>query len=195
MDHEPDVRGIVQLRQDELLGPVVDRVGERQLEPADDFFARFARSVIRQQVSMAAATAIESRLLDRVSLTPEEILATDAATLREAGLSAQKAQTVHAIAERFSNDDWSRDAFAHMSNDRIIDELTTIRGVGVWTAKMQLIFSFARPDVFPVEDLGIRNGMEVVLGEPLSREEMVDISHRWSPVRSLASLYLWDVVD
>lgn len=195
MDHEPDVRGIALLEDDEILGPVVERVGERSLEPADDFFARFVRSIIRQQVSMAAASAIEERVRETVQLTPAAVLALDREDLHQAGVSTQKAQTIFLIAEQFDGGTWSRRYFEDRTDEEVIDELTTVRGVGVWTAKMQLIFSLARPDVFPVEDLGIRSGMEVLVGDSLSREEMIERSRRWSPVRSLASLYIWDVVD
>lgn len=198
MDHEPDVRRVdpvCRLRQDELLGDVVDRVGEVHVRPAEDFFGRFVTSIIRQQVSMASARATEDRLQRTVAVTPPTILKTDPATLRDVGLSEQKAATAIAVAERFASGEWSRDTFVAHSDEDVIDELTTVHGVGAWTAKMQLLFSLGRPDVFPVEDLAIRRGMEVVTGEELTRQEMVDVAERWAPTRSIASLYLWEAVE
>lgn len=198
MDHESNVRGVGpsrRLRDDEFLGPVVARIGERQLEPADAFFPRFVTSIIRQQVSMAAAAAIEERLQEAVELTPARVLETEPSQLREAGLSAQKAETVRAVAEKFDRGDWTRERFSERSDDAVIEELTSVRGVGVWTAKMQLLFSLARPDIFPVEDLGIRRGVQILTDEDLSRQEMVTFSERWTPVRSVASLYLWELSD
>jgi DNA-3-methyladenine glycosylase II len=78
-----------------------------------------------------------------------------------------------------------------MSDDAVVEELTTIRGVGPWTAKMFLLFALGRPDVFPVEDLGVRRGMEQVVGRELTRGEMRDRAAEWAPYRSYASLYLW----
>jgi DNA-3-methyladenine glycosylase II len=81
-----------------------------------------------------------------------------------------------------------------MDDEAVVDELTSITGVGTWTARMQLLFSFGRPDVFPVGDLGIRKGMRTLYGD-LSREEMVETAEAWRPYRSYASLYLWRVTE
>lgn len=187
--------GAKRLRADDLLGPVVRRHGHQRIDPAGDFFDRFVRSVIRQQVSMAAADAIYDRLAERYPVTPPAIRDADPASLREAGLSTQKAATIRELAIAFQERDWSRESFANESNDAIIAELTTVTGVGVWTAKMQLIFSLGRPDVFPVEDLGIRRAMHHLADEELTRAEMREMAERWRPDRSLAALYLWNAED
>jgi len=88
---------------------------------------------------------------------------------------------------------YSKDYFAEMDDDEVRAELTSIPGVGPWTADMQLMFSFGRPDVFPVGDLGVRKGMVELFGEDMTRAEMVDRAQRWAPYRSYASLYLWGV--
>lgn len=181
----------IRLRDDDLLGSVVAACGPMHIAPADDFFARFVQSVVRQQLSMAAADAIHQRLRSRCDMTPAAIRRTDIAVLREAGLSRRKAETMRALAGAFEDGGWCRDTFADRSNEEVIETLTAVDGIGVWTAKMQLIFSLGREDVFPVEDLGVRRGMCALTGEELSRAEMLKIAERWRPHRSLASVYLW----
>ncbi len=186
---------ISHLQTDPDLGPLVEEHGDVTLEPADDFFERMVRSVVSQQVSTAAATSIRENLYDAVEITPEGILAADEATLRDAGLSGQKVGYVRNIAEAFETEGYSVASFEGMENDAVVAELSAIKGVGTWTAKMQLMFSLGRPDVFPVEDLGIRRGMEALYAEDLGRGEMREIAERWRPYRSYASLYLWRTVD
>lgn len=144
---------------------------------------------------MASAAAMRERLFDAVEVTPEEILGADVDVLRDAGLSQAKARYVKNVAEAFVERDYSREYFADMSDDAVIDELTTITGVGEWTAEMQLMFALGREDVFPVGDLGIRKGMRDLVDPDLTRAEMIDYSERWSPYRSYASLYLWRAED
>jgi DNA-3-methyladenine glycosylase II len=186
---------IALLRDDPDIGQLVTEHGDVTLEPAENFFRRMIVSILRQQVSMASANATRKRLEDAVELTPEAILRTDRSTLRDLGLSRQKASYVHNVAEAFLEHGYSREYFAEMSDDAVIAELTDIKGVGTWTAKMQLMFSLGRPDVFPVEDLGVRKGMNAIYGDDLERSRMEEIAERWRPYRSYASLYLWRAVD
>ena len=183
------------LRDDPDIGHLVADHGDVTLEPAEDLFERLVVSILRQQVSMASANATRERLEDAVELTPAALLRTDRSTLRDLGLSRQKASYVHNVAEAFVEHDYSREYFAETSDDAVIAELTDINGVGPWTAKMQLLFSLGRPDVFPVEDLGIRKGMHTLYGDDLERSRMEEIAGRWRPYRSYASLYLWRAVD
>ena len=183
------------LREDPDIGHLVAEHGDVTVAPADDFFRRMIVSILRQQVSMASANATRERLENAVEMTPEALLRTDHSTLRDLGLSRQKASYVHNIAEAFIERGYSREYFAEMGDDAVIAELTEIKGVGPWTAKMQLLFSLGRPDVFPVEDLGIRKGMNAIYGDDLERSRMTEIAERWRPYRSYASLYLWRAVE
>lgn len=183
------------LSADPELEPHVEAHGPLELDPADDPFRRLVVSLIRQQVSMEAASAIRERLFERVDPEPASILAADPATLREAGLSSAKAEYLEHAARAFEDNDYDRDYFANLSDDEVSEELERIRGVGPWTANMFLMFALGRPDVFPVEDLGIRNGMQELLDSELSRSEMRTRAERWSPYRSFASLYLWRACD
>ncbi|MFW5918602.1 MAG: DNA-3-methyladenine glycosylase family protein [Halanaeroarchaeum sp.] len=186
---------IEELRTDPHLGPVVEDHGPISLEPAPDPFERLLVSIVRQQVSMDAADAIEARLFDRVEPTPDAILAADPAAMRDAGLSASKTEYVQNLARAWSENGWRRSHFGEMSNEAVLDELTTVRGIGTWTGKMFLLFGLARPDVFPVEDLGIRKAMWKLVDEDLSRPEMIETAERWKPYRSYASEYLWRTID
>ena len=178
-------------RDDPDLGPLVDEHGALVVEPHDDPFERLVVSIVRQQVSMDAAAAIETRLFDAVDATPEAMAAADPAVLRDAGLSSQKTEYVRNAAEAFTERGYDRDYFRELSDDAIRDELTSIAGVGPWTANMFLVFALGREDVFPVGDLGIRKGMQSLFGEDTTRAEMRDIAKRWRPYRSYASLYVW----
>ena len=183
------------LRADPDLGPLVETHGPIDLEPAADPFRRLCVSVLRQQVSMDAAAAIRKRLFETIEVTPEGVLAAEETTLREAGCSAAKAEYLQEIAETWIEQGYSREQFAEMDDSTVLDELTAIRGVGDWTGKMFLMFCLGRPDVFPVEDLGIRKGMWKLYDGELTRGEMRDVAERWHPCRSYASLYLWRAVD
>jgi DNA-3-methyladenine glycosylase II len=183
------------LRTDPALGPLVEQHGPLDLAPADDIFERFVVSIVRQQVSMDAAAAIRERLFERVDVTPTSICAADPDVLRAAGLSAAKVEYVKAVAERFVEREYDRVYFADHSDEEVIDELTNIHGVGPWTAKMFLLFCLGRPDVFPVEDLGIRHGMDAIVNNDLTRAEMRERATEWRPYRSYASLYLWRATD
>lgn len=179
------------LREDDDIGPLVERHGELTLDPAEDLFERLVVSICRQQVSMASAAATRDRLFDAVEVTPSGIAETDDETLKDAGLSRQKTRYVTEAAEVFRQEGYTIDSLAALDDDAIRDELTAITGVGEWTAEMQLLFSFGRPDVFPVGDLGIRKGFQSVVGSGYDRDAMAAYAERWAPYRSYASLYLW----
>ncbi|MEF8907583.1 MAG: DNA-3-methyladenine glycosylase 2 family protein [Haloarculaceae archaeon] len=186
---------VTHLRSDPDLAPLVEEHGPLELEPADDPFRRLVVSLTRQQVSMAAAAAIEKRLFDAVEVTPGGLLAAEESTLRDAGLSRQKTEYVRAVARAWREREYDRGFFEGMDDEAVTAELTDIHGVGTWTAKMFVLFALGRPDIFPVEDLGIRRGMESLYGDGMDRQEMVAAAERWRPYRSTASLYLWRAVD
>lgn len=181
------------LRDDAYIGPLIEEHGVLELDTADDMFRRLVVSILRQQVSMASAAATRKRLFEAVEVTPEGVLAAGPETLRDLGLSRQKAGYVRNVAEAFQ-DDYDREYFEQLEDKQVLEELTAIKGVGEWTANMQLLFSLGRPDVFPVGDLGIRKGMETLFGE-MTREEMVAEAERWAPYRSYATLYLWRIEE
>jgi len=179
------------LRADPEMAPLVAEHGELELDLVEDTFQRLVTSILRQQVSIASADAIEERLFDRFEVTPAVIAAADPLALQDVGLSAAKADYVQNVATAYRERGYDRAFFADLSDDAVHDELTSIAGVGPWTADMFLMFALGREDVFPVGDLGIRKGMEALYGAETTRAEMRDIAERWRAVRSYASLYLW----
>ncbi|MDR9382580.1 MAG: DNA-3-methyladenine glycosylase 2 family protein [Natronomonas sp.] len=178
------------LKSDPYIGPLIERYGRLELDPAADMFQRLVVAILRQQVSMAAAEATRERLFEAADVTPADLASADETTLRDCGLSRQKADYVRNVAEAFEST-YDRAYFESLDDEVVIDELTTIKGVGEWTARMQLLFSLGRPDVFPVGDLGVRKGMRTLFDDEMSREAMVERAKRWTPYRSYATLYLW----
>lgn len=177
------------IANDRALAPLIRRHGVLEIETASDPFRRLVTSIVNQQLSTASAAAIRQRLFDRFEIRPAALLGTDPSELREVGLSARKADYLLNIAEAFREDP-DLSSLEEMSDEDVTERLTAITGVGTWTAKIFLIFALGRPDVFPVEDLGIRKGMRELFGD-LSRAGMVERAERWRPHRSLASLYVW----
>lgn len=183
------------LREDPALEALIEKHGPITVEPHPDPFERLITSIVNQQLSVESAAAIHGRLTDRFELTPDALLAADEASLRETGLSGSKVDYVKSVAEAFRDGRIDVDRFESMADDEVVDALTEVRGVGVWTAKMFLIFVLAREDVFPVEDLGIRRGMEALFGDDIDRDWMVERAAEWAPYRTYASRYLWRAVD
>lgn len=184
------------IREDPALGPLVEAHGELAVGTADDAFRRLVVAIVNQQLSVSSAAAIRKRLFDTIEVTPDGILAAEVSTLRDAGLSASKAEYVRNVARAFRERDLTPAGLSAASDDEAIAALTEIRGVGTWTAKMYLIFALGRPDMFPVEDLGVRTAMAELYGfETDDRAGMCDHADRWRPYRSYATRYLWLAVD
>ncbi|WP_136688122.1 DNA-3-methyladenine glycosylase family protein [Halorhabdus amylolytica] len=183
------------LREDQALAPLVADYGELALEPAEDPFERLVVSIVRQQLSMASADAIEERLFEQFDVTPTALRDVQVEKFRDVGLSKRKGQTVRNVAVAFDEHGYDREYFAAYSDDQVLDELTEITGIGPWTGKMFCMFALGREDVFPVEDLGIRKGIQEIDDDDLDRDAMIDRAERWRPYRSIASLYLWRALD
>ncbi len=155
-------------------------------------------SIISQQISTKAADKILERFLALVGdpYNPVNILQHDIDSLKSVGLSGQKAGYIRSIAELTSNGTVKLDHMDKLDNDELITELTLIKGVGVWTAEMFLMFTLGRPDVFSAGDLGLLNAVKKLYSLPnLTRQELLEKSTVWSPHRTAASLTLWDSLD
>ncbi len=190
---------------DPVLRELIDAVGpcDLELRAAPDTFAALARSVVYQQLSGTAASAIFARLcaLGRASdakgaecPTPEVILASPAGALRAVGMSAAKERSLRDMAERSVSGKLPAMAdFAAMDDEAVIAELGQVRGVGRWTAEMFLIFSLGRPDVLSGGDQGLRRGFQLAfdMAELPAPQELLDHGKLWAPYRSVASWYLW----
>lgn len=181
---------------DPVLGSIIDRVGpvEYQVEP--DLWRSLVGSIVGQQLSLAAARTIRSRVAALGSdgfPTPEEILELPPEVLRECGLSRAKAIYVRDAAVRFHDGEMDPATIQRLGDEEVIASLVRTKGVGRWTAEMVLIFCLARPDVLSVDDLGIRVAAQRAFGLPErpGRAELQQIGEKWRPFRSFASLYLW----
>lgn len=159
------------------------------------------RSIVGQQLSVKAASTIHGRFMNLYNSSPtvDELLATDTETLRSVGLSYQKSGYVKNVATYFKEHKLDKADWSAKSDKEIITQLTTIKGVGKWTVQMILMFSLQRPDVFPVDDLGIKNAMIQLYqltetGKDL-KKRMIELSQPWSPYRTYACRMLWDWKD
>ena len=189
---------IQKLSEDARLATILPLVTLPILETSNDIYIALLEAVVSQQLSVKAADTIFKRFLklfETENPTPERILAQSVETLRSCGLSGQKAGYIQNIATFWrqpiiQNRDW-----LSMDNELIINELTTIKGVGKWTVEMILMFKLGRLDVFPIDDLGIQQAMIRLYGlESKGKElkkQLYEISAAWQPYRSVASRYLW----
>jgi len=199
-----DVEAILRAA-DPRLGALIDAVieaGGRQRfapSPASSHFEALARSIIYQQLSGKAAATIYGRLVVSLggTVAPEPILAASEELLRSAGLSSAKVRYVRALAEAVALGGLDLDAVAELPDEAVIEALTQVPGVGVWTAHMFLMFRLHRPDVLPTGDLGIRKGLQLAHGlrRPAAPGYVRRAGVRWAPYRSIACLYLWAALD
>lgn len=183
--------------RDAVLAQFIAAYEGAPLTPRGAFFPTLIRSIVGQQISVKAADTVWTRLIDCIGeADPQSILAQPHEALQACGLSHRKTEYIVGIATRFDTDykglDWQQ-----MEDEEVIERLTELRGVGRWTAEMILIFSFLRPDVFPIDDLGVRRGMEQLYnsGAEMTRAELRAIADTWRPWRTVASWYMWRSTD
>lgn len=182
----------------ELL-PIIKKVGKLKLRPPRENFESLIESVVSQQLSVKASATIFQRvsLILENEMTPGNVLSVSPEDLRSAGLSGQKTTYLYALAAAFSKKSEVYNKLHELSDDEVIKTLTQIKGIGVWTAQMFLMFTLLREDVFPIGDLGIRRGMEIFLfnGEKQPQETLIERAEIWTPYRSVACFYLWKAQD
>ena len=163
-----------------------------------DPFGTLARSIVGQQISVRAADSVWSRFAAAMpEVTPASVLALDSEALRACGLSARKSEYLSDLARHFVDGTIDVACWADMDDAALIDELTAVRGIGVWTAEMFLIFNQLRPDVFPLDDVGLQKAVALhyCAGERPTRRQLVEFGERWRPWRSVATWYLWRSLD
>ncbi len=182
--------------------PYIDAHGPAELSrarPRRTHFAELARAICFQQLAGAAARTIHGRFevaLDG-EVTPERVLALPVETMRAAGLSGNKTASIRDLAEKVLAGDVELDRVAKLSDEKIVEELTLVRGIGRWTAEMFLMFQLGRLDVWPVGDLGVRKGYAVIHGRPdmPTAKELEGLGDPLRPYRSLAAWYCWRAAD
>jgi DNA-3-methyladenine glycosylase II len=179
----------------------VDLLGERRRARPSDHYGVLIRAIIGQQVSTASAAAIFTRLTDRYGgrlPTAAEILDEDVEEWRPAvGLSRAKAAYLRSLAEQIISGQLELEALDQLPDDQVIAELTAVKGIGLWSAQVFLIFHLGRPDVLITGDLGVRRAVMFAYGLPAmpSETELAEIGACWAPHRTLACLYLWRSLD
>lgn len=185
-------------RADPVLASVIQTVGPCQLIRRGGRFEILARSIVSQQISTAAAATIFRRLkalLPGARLSATAIRGVTDDQLQSVGLSAQKRKYLRDLTEKTLDGTVNFRALPRLSDDLVIEALTQVKGVGVWTAQMFLLAGLGRPDIFATGDLGLQNAMIDLYGIERSEEEMNRIADAWKPWRSVASWYLWSHLD
>ncbi|HET7794174.1 MAG TPA: DNA-3-methyladenine glycosylase 2 family protein [Rhizobacter sp.] len=176
--------------------------GEGRLESRGDAFTTLARSIVGQQISVKAAQSVWDRFAALVGgqstrVMPAAVVGMEPARMREAGLSARKVDYLLDLAQHFEAGSVHVRQWQQMDDEAIIDELVAIRGIGRWTAEMFLIFHLLRPNVLPLDDVGLLKGISLnyFSGEPVSRAEARELGDAWAPFRSVATWYIWRSLD
>jgi DNA-3-methyladenine glycosylase II len=188
---------------DPVMAKLIERLGERSAarrrrgEPKPDAYGALLRTVVGQQLSSKAARTIYGRILDLFggkTPTPEQILAASESDLRGAGLSGRKVEYIRDLAAHVQSGELELDRLGELSDEEVIEEIVAVRGLGRWSAEMFLLFHLERPDIIAGGDLGIRKAIQLSYGmdEMPTPDQVEEIGERWSPNRSLASIYLWE---
>jgi DNA-3-methyladenine glycosylase II len=183
-------------RLDPQLAALIEKAGPHRPIITRDPFIALVGSILQQQISMSAAAAVQARLktlCPRGRITPKAILDLSDEALRRAGLSRQKIAYVRSLAERFASGELDSRRLRRMTDEEVIGATTAVKGIGRWTAEMLLIFCLERPDVWPIDDLGLRKAVRDFLGlsELPDAETMEIVGRPWRPHRTYASWYLW----
>jgi DNA-3-methyladenine glycosylase II len=185
-------------RGDPVMASLVRRYKGMSLVSRGDAFGTLARSIAGQQISVKAADAVWGRFSAVVgSVSPDAVLSTGMEGLQGCGLSSRKIEYVVDLARHFVEGRIKPERWTTLDDETVIAELTDVRGIGRWTAEMFLIFNLMRPDVFPLDDLGLQKAvfLNYFDGEKQPRRVLAEAGERWRPWRSVATWYLWRSLD
>ena len=186
------------LKRDRIMKKLIPQFGPVHLMTRGDPFVTLARSVVGQQISVAAAQAVWSRVEAACpKLTPARFVKIGFDKLAACGLSKRKSEYILDLAQHFVSGALHVDTWTSMDDEEVIAELTQIRGIGRWTAEMFLIFNLMRPDVLPLDDVGLIRAISVnyFSGEPVTRSEAREVAANWEPWRTVATWYMWRSLD
>jgi DNA-3-methyladenine glycosylase II len=188
------------LGRDPVLGPWVRAIGTIQLpEMTEDPFFYLSRTICYQQLAGAAAATIHGRFVTALKgdVTPDRVLRTRETTLRKAGLSGAKMAAIRDLADKVRNGEVEVHDLCDQPDEEVVRRLVQVRGIGVWTAQMYLMFRLHRPDVWPTGDLGVRAGFAKAhdLETPPREKELVPLGDAYRPWRSAAAFYCWRILE
>ena len=186
------------IKKDRVMRRLIPQFGDACLQTRGDAFVTLSRSIVGQQISVKAAQTVWDRFakLPR-KITPANVLRLKVDDMRAAGLSARKVEYLVDLALHFDSGALNPDVWDAMNDDAIIAELIGIRGIGRWTAEMFLIFHLMRPNVLPLDDVGLINGISrnYFSGEVVSRSDAREVAAAWQPYCSVATWYIWRSLD
>lgn len=186
-------------KSDPVIREIIERVGPYRIEYGDPVFHSLAEAIVYQQLNGKAALSIFKRFaaLAGEPLTPEGIMKVTDQQMRSAGLSKQKISYLRDLAERTHRGELNFARLGEQSDDKVIEHLTQVKGIGVWTAHMFLMFSLRRPNVLPTGDFGVKMAMKkhYKKRKPPNPKQMEKIAKCWEPYRSVACWYLWRSLD
>ena len=186
------------MKKDRVMRRLIPKFGDACLKSRGDAFMTLARSIVGQQISVKAAQTVWDRFAALPALlVPSEVLKLKVDDMRAAGLSARKVEYLVDLALHFDNGALHVETWEGMGDDEIIAELVAIRGVGRWTAEMFLIFHLLRPNVLPLDDVGLINGISsnYFSGDTVSRSDAREVAAAWAPYCSVATWYIWRSLD
>ena len=185
-------------KKDRVMKRLIPQFGQASLQSRGDPFVTLARSVVGQQISVKAAQTVWDRFARLpAQMTPEQVLRLKIDDMRGAGLSARKVEYIVDLALHFDQGALHVANWSGMDDEAIITELVAIRGIGRWTAEMFLIFHMMRPNVLPLDDVGLINGISKCYfsGETVSRSDAREVALAWAPYRTVATWYIWRSLD
>jgi DNA-3-methyladenine glycosylase II len=186
-------------RKDRVMKRIIPQFGSACLQSRGDAFTTLARSIVGQQISVKAAQSVWDRFvgLPKRGMTPASVLKLKVDDMRAAGLSARKIEYLVDLALHFDSGAIHVDSWRAMEDEEIIGELVGIRGIGRWTAEMFLIFHLMRPNVLPLDDVGLISGISknYFSGEAVSRSDAREVAAAWNPYCSVATWYIWRSLD
>lgn len=185
-------------KKDRVMKRLIPQFGDACLQSRGDAFTTLARSIVGQQISVKAAQSVWNKfVLLAPKLAPGQVLKLNVDDMRTCGLSARKVEYLVDLALHFDSGAADPKDWTDWDDDAIIQTLVAIRGIGRWTAEMFLIFHLHRPNVLPLDDVGLVNGISknYFSGEPVSRSDMREVAAAWEPYRSVATWYIWRSLD
>jgi DNA-3-methyladenine glycosylase II len=187
------------MKQDRILRKLIPKYDDGILGSRGDAFTTLARSIVGQQISVAAAQSVWNRTLETLGneVTPKRVLDTKHDALRASGLSTRKVEYIRDLADHFHHGRLQTERWPKMDDEELIKELSAIRGIGRWTAEMFLIFNLMRPNVLPLDDIALIRAISInyFSGEPVTRHEAREVAANWAPWRTVATWYMWRSID
>ena len=186
------------MKKDRVMKRLIPQFKDAALQTRGNAFVTLARSIVGQQISVKAAQTVWDRFaLLAPQMTPNRVLKLKVDDMRAAGLSARKVEYLVDLAVHFDTHQLRVNQWTALPDEDIISELTAVRGIGRWTAEMFLIFHLTRPNVLPLDDVGLINGISrnYFSGEAVSRSDAREVAAAWAPYCSVATWYIWRSLD